>query len=70
MRRFAPAFVAVLGLGAYRTAFARPTAVEGRQPERLGTSVVFLLPNPSGLNARHQLPALVHSFAALRAAAF
>jgi double-stranded uracil-DNA glycosylase len=64
-----PTFVAVLGLGAYRTAFGRPAATEGRQVEPLGGSTVWLLPNPSGLNAHHQLPALVERFAALRTAA-
>jgi TDG/mug DNA glycosylase family protein len=69
LRRLDPAFVAMLGLGAYRTAFARPAAAEGTQPERIGRSSVWLLPNPSGLNAHHQLPDLVERFAALRAAA-
>jgi TDG/mug DNA glycosylase family protein len=67
--RLSPAFVAVLGLGAYRTAFGRPRATEGRQPQRVGPSALWLLPNPSGLNAHHQLPALVERFAALREAA-
>jgi double-stranded uracil-DNA glycosylase len=70
VRRFEPAFVAVLGFGAYRAAFGRPNALAGSQPDRLGPSVVWLLPNPSGLNAHHQLPALVTAFAALRSAAF
>lgn len=65
----APAFVAVLGLGAYRAAFERPTAAEGRQPERLAGSAMWLLPNPSGLNAHHQLPDLIERFERLRAAA-
>ncbi len=68
IERFAPACVALLGLGAYRTAFRRPRAVEGPQPERLGPARLWLLPNPSGLNAHHQLPALIERFAALRAA--
>ena len=63
-----PGFVAVLGLGAYRGAFDRPDAVEGAQPERLAGSFLWLLPNPSGLNAHHQLPDLIERFAALRAA--
>jgi TDG/mug DNA glycosylase family protein len=69
IERYAPAWVAVLGLGAYRTAFGRPGAAEGPQPERLGPAGLWLLPNPSGLNAHHQLPALIERFAALRAAA-
>ena len=58
LRRARPAFAAFLGLGAYRTAFARPRAVAGEQPERIGDTRVWLLPNPSGLNANHQLPDL------------
>jgi TDG/mug DNA glycosylase family protein len=69
VERFAPAFVAVLGFGAYRTAFDRPAAVGGRQAESLGGAVLWLLPNPSGLNANHQLPDLVERFADLRTAA-
>src|SRR5580698_6103153 len=44
-----PRCVAVLGLQAYRTAFRRPDAAIGRQPELLGGSLLWLLPNPSGL---------------------
>lgn len=63
-----PRLVAVLGLGAYRTAFDRPGAIEGPQGERLGPSALWLLPNPSGLNAHHQLPDLIERFAELRRA--
>jgi double-stranded uracil-DNA glycosylase len=70
MRAFRPDVVAVLGLGAFRTAFGRPSAVVGPQPDALERSRVWLLPNPSGLNAHHQLPALVGTFAELRAASF
>ncbi|HEX2425499.1 MAG TPA: G/U mismatch-specific DNA glycosylase [Actinomycetota bacterium] len=64
-----PRFVAVLGLGAYRTAFDRPGAIEGPQgSERLGPAALWLLPNPSGLNAHHQLPDLIERFAELRRA--
>jgi TDG/mug DNA glycosylase family protein len=51
-----PQCVAVLGLGAYRTAFGRPRATVGPQPEHLGSATLWLLPNPSGLQARYQLP--------------
>ena len=68
VRRLRPAIVAFLGLGAYRTAFDRPRAVPGPQPERLGTSAVWLLPNPSGLNAHHQLEDLTRAFGELRRA--
>jgi double-stranded uracil-DNA glycosylase len=68
VRRLRPGIVAFLGLGAYRTAFERPRAVPGPQPERLGDSAVWLLPNPSGLNAHHQLDDLIRAFTDLRRA--
>lgn len=69
VKRYRPRVVAVLGVGAYRTAFARPHATLGRQPEELAGALVWVLPNPSGLNAHHQLPGLVRLFRALRKAA-
>lgn len=69
VKRYAPIWVAVVGIGAYRIAFARPRAVIGPQPERLGPARLWLLPQPSGLNANHQLPALVAAFRDLRRAA-
>lgn len=65
VRRYAPRWVAVVGIGAYRTAFGRPRATVGRQPERLGPAGLWLLPQPSGLNANHQLPELVAAFRTL-----
>ena len=67
--RYRPRFIAILGLSAYRTAFARPLASIGLQEEELGPSQVWLLPNPSGLNAHYQMPALIEAFGELRAAA-
>jgi TDG/mug DNA glycosylase family protein len=69
LRRTKPAFAAFLGLGAYRTALERPRAVVGEQPERIGDTRIWLLPNPSGLNANHQLPDLAREFAELANAA-
>ncbi len=66
VRSLAPATVAVLGILAYRTAFARPRAVLGRQPEDLGPAALWVLPNPSGAQARYQLDDLVEQFSALR----
>ena len=66
VRRFRPAWIAILGVGAYRAGFRRPEARLGRQPERLGTAGLWVLPNPSGLNAHHQLGDLAAAFAALR----
>ena len=63
-----PAWLAVVGIGAYRTAFGVPKAAVGCQPVRLGATGVWVLPNPSGLNAGYQLPALVAAFAELRTA--
>jgi double-stranded uracil-DNA glycosylase len=66
VRRYRPRIVAVLGIGAYRAAFARPGAGVGRQHERLASAVLWVLPNPSGLNAHHQLGDLARAFRALR----
>jgi TDG/mug DNA glycosylase family protein len=65
-RRYQPRWIAVVGIGAYRTAFRRPRAVAGRQPERLGSSGLWILPNPSGLNANHQIAELSQAFGELR----
>src|SRR6476469_1189745 len=64
--RYAPRIVAVLGVGAYRVAFARPKAVIGEQPEGIGEARVWVLPNPSGLNANYQLGDLAKLFQELR----
>jgi TDG/mug DNA glycosylase family protein len=66
VERYRPASVAILGISAYRTAFDRPKAKIGPQPERLGPSALWVLPNPSGLNAHYQLPALAELFRSLR----
>ena len=68
VRRYAPAFVAFVGVGAYRTAFARPKASVGRQEEGLEGAGVWVLPNPSGLNANYQLEDLARLFRELREA--
>jgi TDG/mug DNA glycosylase family protein len=60
-----PCCVAVLGLQAYRTAFGRPEAAIGRQPERLADALLWLLPNPSGLQAHYQMPAMSEMYADL-----
>jgi TDG/mug DNA glycosylase family protein len=61
-----PRVLAVLGITAWRTAFARPKAALGRQPERVGGAETWVAPNPSGLNAHHQLPDLARCYAELR----
>jgi len=60
--------IAVLGVGAYRTAFARPRAVVGRQPEQINQAVLWVLPNPSGLNAHYQLADLARVYRDFRLA--
>jgi TDG/mug DNA glycosylase family protein len=70
VRKFAPSWLAVLGVGAYRAAFAVPRATVGEQLAHIGTTRVWVLPNPSGLNAHYTLPRLVEEFAALRVRAF
>ena len=65
-----PRVVAFLGMLAYRTAMRQPRASIGRQPQRICESAVWLLPNPSGLQARYQLAEMVELFAELRRAAF
>ncbi|WP_406211049.1 G/U mismatch-specific DNA glycosylase [Kitasatospora sp. NBC_01560] len=68
VRRLRPRALAVLGIGAYRTAFGRRTASIGRQPEGIGETEVWVLPNPSGLNAHYTLDALAEEFRRLREA--
>src|SRR5436309_13542717 len=62
VRRYRPAFVAVLGVTAYRAAFCRRHAAPGRQADRLAGAGLWVLPNPSGLNAHYQLPDLARPF--------
>ena len=59
-------WLAVLGVTAYRAAFGRPRAVVGPQDELLGGAGVWILPNPSGLNAHWTTPRLVAAFTELR----
>ena len=66
VRRYAPRVLAVCGITAWRTAFGRPRATLGRQPERIGDAVTWVVPNPSGLNAHHQLPDLARLYGQLR----
>jgi TDG/mug DNA glycosylase family protein len=68
LRRYRPGIVAFLGVGAYGHAFSRKQTAVGLQPERFEGARVWVLPNPSGLNANYQLPELVKLFRALRAA--
>ena len=66
LRKYRPAVLAVLGVGAYRTAFQQPRGQVGKQDNPLEGSAVWVLPNPSGLNASYQMDRLVEVFSALR----
>ena len=66
VRRSRPRHVAVLGVTAYRTAFDRPKATVGRQDGTLEGARLWVLPNPSGLNAHYQQPDLTAEYAKLR----
>jgi TDG/mug DNA glycosylase family protein len=68
VKRYQPEVVAILGIGAYRTAFTQKAVTLGKQPEQLAGVTVWVLPNPSGLNAHYQLSGLVEQFRALREA--
>jgi len=62
-------WLAVLGVTAYRSAFGQPRAAVGPQPDLPGGVRVWVLPNPSGLNASYQMDRLVQEFARLQQAA-
>lgn len=64
VRTLRPKVVAVLGLTAYRQAFERPKATAGRQAEKLGGAELWVLPNPSGLNAHETVDSLAVAYRA------
>ena len=68
VKKFQPRFLAVLGISAYRTAFAQPKAMLGLQPQPIANTRVWVLPNPSGLNAHYQPKDLARLFSELRRA--
>jgi len=68
VRRLRPRIVAFLGMGAYCHAFGLARASVGEQPERFEGARVWVLPNPSGLNAHYTLDRLASEFARLHAA--
>lgn len=68
VKRYRPRVLAILGIGAYRLAFDRPGAVLGPQEQGIGSARVWVLPNPSGLNAHFQLDDLAKLFLDLRRA--
>lgn len=66
IEKYKPQFLAVLGIGAHRTAFNRPKAKLGLQDETIGATKIWLLPNPSGLNAHYHPPQLTRLFGELK----
>jgi TDG/mug DNA glycosylase family protein len=68
VRRLQPRWLAVLGVTTYRVAFGSATARVGRQELTIGNTGVWVLPNPSGLNAHYTPAALTEEFARLRVA--
>jgi TDG/mug DNA glycosylase family protein len=66
VRRYRPDRLAVLGVGAYRAGFGAPDAAVGRQAERIGGARVWVLPNPSGLNANYRMADFIRLFRELR----
>jgi double-stranded uracil-DNA glycosylase len=71
VRRWRPSYVAFLGISTYRVAYGDSRARVGPQPDHsIEAARVWVLPNPSGLNAHYQQPALTAAYAELRAAAF
>jgi TDG/mug DNA glycosylase family protein len=68
LRRYRPACLAALGIQAYRTAFGRPKAKVGPQPDPISGVKCWALPNPSGINAHYQLADFVRLFRELRRA--
>jgi TDG/mug DNA glycosylase family protein len=67
--RYKPRLVAILGISSYRTAFGERDAEVGPQPGKIGESGVWVLPNPSGLNAHYQVPDLARLFRKVKKAA-
>jgi TDG/mug DNA glycosylase family protein len=68
IEKYRPRNLAVLGIGAYRTAFRQPKAQLGLQDEPVAGAKVWLLPNPSGLNAHYQADDLAALFRQVREA--
>ena len=66
VQRLRPAWLAVLGVTAYRAAFGQPRAAVGPQQEAIGTTRIWVLPNPSGLNASWTMPKLIAAYRELR----
>jgi TDG/mug DNA glycosylase family protein len=68
IKKYRPRAVAILGVSAYRVAFERPSARMGLQAEEIGNAALWVLPNPSGLNAHFTPKALAKIFKEFREA--
>jgi TDG/mug DNA glycosylase family protein len=66
IRRYRPRVLAIVGIGAYRTGFNRPRAKTGLQDETIGDTRIWILPNPSGLNANYRPAELVALYRELK----
>jgi TDG/mug DNA glycosylase family protein len=64
VREHRPRVVALAGITAYRAAFGRPAAVLGEQPEPFETAALWVVPNPSGLNAHETIASLAEAYRA------
>lgn len=69
VQEFRPRWLAILGISVYRAAFARPRAVLGEQEQTIGATRIWVLPNPSGLNAHYRQADLIRLYRELREAA-
>lgn len=69
LRRWGPAVVAIAGVTTYRVAFERPRARLGAQDEGLAGAALWVVPNPSGLNAHETVDSLARWYAAAASAA-
>lgn len=68
VRKFQPRYLAVLGIGAYQTAFQQRKVRLGLQAAKIGDANIWVLPNPSGLNANYKPAEFAKLFAELRSA--
>lgn len=66
VQHYRPKVLAILGISAYRIAFKRPKATMGLQEETIANTILWVLPNPSGLNAHYQLADLARVFLELK----
>jgi len=67
--QYRPHVIAIAGVTAYRTAFGQPHATTGPQPDSLGPARLWVVPNPSGLNAHTSVPLLAEELRKVREAA-